>query len=265
MTNIRHVCCLAFALVVAGCSGGDGGSNVNHQNNDNHGPHPVCGNGVIELSTNIDWNETCEELSCTDRCKLDTTLCTGRSPCGNVVINPGETCDGTNVNGFTCSSLGEIWGDGTDSLVCMPNCANINPYVCHRLDERCGDGIVDFGTLGSPGEACDDGPNNSDTIPDACRTNCLTAGCGDGVIDTGEECDDGIYNSNGAPDGCRLYCAPGAPCTCRLAYCGDDVMDTGEECDGRDLGGLDCTDHGYSGGLLACAPDCTIDATGCTP
>ena len=32
------------------------------------------------------------------------------------------------------------------------------------LSSRCGDGVIDLG------EACDDGPSNSDTLPDACRT-----------------------------------------------------------------------------------------------
>ncbi len=48
----------------------------------------------------------------------------------------------------------------------------------------CGDGEVD-----SPREQCDDGGSNSDSTPDACRTACVDAFCGDGVVDTGETCD----------------------------------------------------------------------------
>jgi len=47
----------------------------------------------------------------------------------------------------------------------------------------CGDGNPEAG------EQCDDGTNNSDTAPDACRTDCQAARCGDGVVDTGEACD----------------------------------------------------------------------------
>jgi MYXO-CTERM domain-containing protein len=50
---------------------------------------------------------------------------------------------------------------------------------------RCGDG-----ELGET-EACDDGADNSDTAPNACRSDCQKARCGDGVADTGEACDDG--------------------------------------------------------------------------
>nr|WP_263429547.1 DUF4215 domain-containing protein [Nannocystis pusilla] len=66
----------------------------------------------------------------------------------------------------------------------------------------CGDGIV------SAGEACDDGEDNSDTAPDACRTDCTAASCGDGVVDGGEECDDG---NNADGDGCEATCVAGGP------------------------------------------------------
>lgn len=46
----------------------------------------------------------------------------------------------------------------------------------------CGDGRVD------PGEACDDGDDNSDSTPGACRTTCQPAGCDDGVVDPGLLC-----------------------------------------------------------------------------
>ncbi|RMD83363.1 MAG: hypothetical protein D6815_06795, partial [Candidatus Dadabacteria bacterium] len=83
--------------------------------------------------------------------------------------------------------------------------------------ELCGNGRIDAG------EECDDGPANSDTTPDACRTDCTLASCGDGVVDTGEACDDGPANSDTTPDACRT--------TCVVPYCGDGVPDSGEECD----------------------------------
>jgi len=71
----------------------------------------------------------------------------------------------------------------------------------------CGDGFVD------PGEECDDGAGNSDTEPDACRTDCTLPSCGDGVADParGEECD-------GSDDAaCPGQCLPPGElneCTC---------------------------------------------------
>jgi cysteine-rich repeat protein len=67
------------------------------------------------------------------------------------------------------------------------------------------------------GEQCDNGAQNSNTRPDACRMNCKNARCGDSVIDSGENCD--------PPDGSA--CSP----TCTALLCGNGVVNAGEECD----------------------------------
>jgi cysteine-rich repeat protein len=92
----------------------------------------------------------------------------------------------------------------------------------------CGNGVVELD------EQCDDGAANSDTVPDACRTDCRVAHCADGVIDpgAGEECDDGSGNS-AEPNACRD--------TCLLPTCGDGTQDQGEACDdGNALWGDTC-------------------------
>lgn len=63
----------------------------------------------------------------------------------------------------------------------------------------CGDGIIDANEL------CDDGEQNSDSLPDACRTDCMQARCGDDVVDSNEVCDDGDPRGG---DGCSAYCLP---------------------------------------------------------
>lgn len=120
-----------------------------------------------------------------------------------------------------------------------------------------------------PGEECDDGSNNSDSAPDACRENCLLPGCGDGVLDTGEACDDGNVDEG---DGCSSTCVvfpqpiddnawqcfeedfnscedPCLPVVCSCSE--DDSIDT---CNGAETGG--CVDaacvHLYSGGSGYC-------------
>jgi len=93
-----------------------------------------------------------------------------------------------------------------------------------------------YGVAGSPicgnrivegYEECDNGELNSDSQPNACRTDCVLPRCGDGVIDSGEECDDGGYprNHDLIPDACRS--------NCKKAHCGDGVLDSGEECDDK--------------------------------
>ncbi|MDY0004664.1 MAG: DUF4215 domain-containing protein, partial [Polyangia bacterium] len=94
-------------------------------------------------------------------------------------------------------------------------------------------------------EECDDGAQNSDTIPDACRTDCTLARCGDGVVDTDEACDNGPQNSDMVPDACRPSCLE--------AHCGDGVVDIGrgESCDDGNLE----TDDG-------CSAECLVEYCG---
>ena len=132
-------------------------------------------------------------------------------------------------------------------------------------------------------EQCDNGENNSDELADACRTNCQTASCGDGVLDTGEQCDDGNNIPGDLCDAtCNLeaYCGDGnldsgETCDdgntsnndtclndCSAASCGDGFQWIGnEDCDGTDLGGQECTDVGFAGGTLACTGGCTFDTS----
>ncbi len=68
----------------------------------------------------------------------------------------------------------------------------------------CGDGVVD------PGEACDDGRDNSNSAPDACREDCALASCGDAIVDGGEACDDGAnLGGDGCDPLCRVETGPG--------------------------------------------------------
>jgi hypothetical protein len=79
----------------------------------------------------------------------------------------------------------------------------------------CGNSVVDTG------EACDDGPKNSDTLPDRCRSDCQRSRCGDGVKDSDEACDGKLDDQRA--NACRSGCA--------LPTCGDGVIDNAEECD----------------------------------
>lgn len=95
------------------------------------------------------------------------------------------------------------------------------------VSATCGDWIVQTDV-----EECDNGPGNSDTDPGSCRTNCKEASCGDGVMDPSEACDDG--NTEEA-DGCTNSCH--LPATC-----GDGVLQEGETCDDGNANDTDaCT------------------------
>jgi cysteine-rich repeat protein len=177
-------------------------------------------------------------------------------------VNPREQCDDGNITS----------GDGCDALC---------------IDEFCGDAIDNDGA----NEECDSGANNSDTLPNTCRSNCTLPTCGDSVVDSNEFCDDGnpnsgdgcsssctveacgdgflnifteqcdtgTANSNTAPDACRLDCT--------VPRCGDGVKDSTDICDGADLGTNTCAsaDPNSPAGTLSCNSDCTLNTSQCTP
>ena len=101
----------------------------------------------------------------------------------------------------------------------------------------CGNGVIDGE------EECDDGPANSDSAPNACRTRCVDAYCGDGVVDDGEECDDGDAVDG---DGCD------SDCTRTASVCGNGIVEGDEECDDGNAVDGD-----------GCDSDCTLSAPTC--
>jgi hypothetical protein len=157
----------------------------------------VCGDGTAEGGEQCDG---ADDAACPGLCLPagDANEC--QCPvCGDGDVNqPSEQCDGSDDAAcpgnctFGCECA--ICGDGVaeapaetcdigDDAACPGQCrppADVNECRC----PECGDGDVN-----QPSEQCDDGSGNSDTLPDACRTNCQLPMCGDGVTDSGEDCD----------------------------------------------------------------------------
>ncbi len=117
---------------------------------------PSCGDGVV------DDGEDCDDGNTDDGDGCDSDCASEADTCGNGVVDPGEECDDGNA----------IDGDGCDT-------------DCTLDADVCGDGVV------SDDEECDDGANNSDVLPDHCRSDCELPWCGDGVVDpgSGEQCE----------------------------------------------------------------------------
>lgn len=194
----------------------------------------TCGDGIRAGA------EACDSLA------LPTASCNNNcttSSCGDTLVNPaaGETCDDGNssnnddcLNNCVANVCSDGWirigveqcdGDGAGGAGQTASCDYIgggNPQDCTA--QACGDGYRN--PLSA--EQCDNGGSNSDTAPDACRTDCVNPICGDDVVDTGEACD--FDNSDSAPNRCRTNCQP--------AFCGDGVVDTGEQCDFTGVNGL---------------------------
>lgn len=156
--------------------------------------------------------------------------------CADHNLADGEACDNGEVEGFQCVEgvcVRGFCGDGvldnTEQCDDGEQNSDLNPDACRTTCQHasCGDGVVDPGNS----ESCDEGLLNSDSIPDACRTTCESAHCGDGVVDVTEECDD---NNTSAGDGCGL--------TCLHEACGNGYVDFNEQCDdGNSTAGDGCS------------------------
>ena len=103
---------------------------------------PRCGDGLTQPELGDEGCDDANTVSsdgCNDVCVVEF--------CGDATVQTGERCDdGNATSGDGCSALciGELCGDGTVQTIL--------------------------------GEACDNGAANSDTLANACRTSCLTAG-----------------------------------------------------------------------------------------
>ncbi|MEW5849828.1 MAG: Ig-like domain-containing protein [Myxococcota bacterium] len=143
---------------------------------------------------------------------LDTLQLTGVQPGtgGDVALSNGTITFTPTQDFFGSATFTYTVEDGRGGQ----DTGTVNVTVNNVPD--CGDGLLD------PGEACDNGGSNSDTVPDACRMDCTLAACGDDVTDSGERCDDGNLDNG---DGCDSNCTPTA--------CGNGILTDGETCYAR--------------------------------
>jgi hypothetical protein len=199
---------------------------------------------------------------------VDTSSSTAEcsANCGNGSVDSGEDCDGSDLDGETCTSQGYDGG----SLSCDSSCS-FDVDACYY----CGDGSVDSGEDcdGSDldGESCtsrgyDGGSLSCDSSCNFDEDACYV--CGDGNADSGEDCDgsdlDGESCTSRGYDGGSLSCDSSCNFDEDACYvCGDGNADSGEDCDGSDLDGETCTSLGYDYGSLSCTSSCTFNESGC--
>lgn len=180
--------------------------------------------------------------------------------CGDGILDPGESCDGSDLGAQTCASQGYVAGP----LVCAPSCTF---DTTHCL--RCGNDIVD-----SDDEECDGSDIQGGTCMEhgfasgvlACDSSCRldTSGCdpcGNGEVDPGEDCEGHACLDDGECDPGAPFCVAGAchdgsagdPCTsdaqCPTLLCGPSSCQGGSEGDPC-RGSEDCSDA---------APYCPLD------
>ncbi len=178
---------------------------------------PYCGDGAKNGTEACDDGKNDGSYgTCTPECELAPY-------CGDATLDVGEECD------LGSSNAVDAYGVGACTIRCLAA-----PF--------CGDSAVSA----EYGERCDDGPNNSDTIASACKTDCSgynepPVTCGNGTLDAGEQCDDGAEQNGTADSLCDLRCQ---------WNCGNGMVDHGETCD----------DGINDGSYGTCLPDCSLGA-----
>jgi hypothetical protein len=121
---------------------------------------PECGDGSIDNGEDCDddrlapvYSKSCgyygynggDLVNCSSSCRLDLSQCEASGKCGDGVITTGfEDCEGSNLDGNTCESIGHHAGE----LKCAEDCTwDLSSCL------MCGDGVVqeEFGELYEPG------------------------------------------------------------------------------------------------------------------
>lgn len=191
--------------------------------------------------------------------------------CGDGVLDPGESCDGSDIGDATCSSEGFASGAVSCTDTCEFDTSNCS---------QCGNGSVDpdeqcdGANLGAVGSCADVGLGDASELL-SCTSSCqldygACSSCGDGQVTAPEECDGDVAdiscNDAGVDGEGAVGCSPGCTLdTSACGACGNGVAEDGEACDGADLGGAVCEDlEGFSGGALGCGDDCTFDPQNCS-
>jgi hypothetical protein len=112
----------------------------------------TCGNAIVETGEQCDGanlnTQTCSSqgftnggtLSCSNTCAFNTSSCKTTATCGNGIVDAGEQCDGSSLNGQTCYTRGFNGG----SLGCSQSCT-LDISSC----SKCGNYSIDTG------EECD--------------------------------------------------------------------------------------------------------------
>ncbi|HEV8322087.1 MAG TPA: hypothetical protein VG389_10765 [Myxococcota bacterium] len=208
----------------------------------------------------------------------------GGVTCGDNVHEGTEACDGSDLNGESCTTMGL----GVGTLVCAGDCT-FDTTGC----TTCGNTTIDAaedcdGSATPPVDPLDDcttigmgfvGGTLGCSATCTFDTSLCTAppGCGTDMIISGtEDCDNSAtppipvaedcMTQASLPDGV-LACTAGCVFdTTDCHDCGNNALEGSEVCDGTDLGTSNCdneTAGSFPDGTLGCSATCTYTTTSC--
>jgi hypothetical protein len=205
-----------------------------------------CGNGIREFGEICDGEDflpgaSCQvagfiggELACSPTCDLVTAGCY-MELCGDGLISGTEDCDGTELGGATCATLG-FAPNGDDAVTCDD---------CTFDTTQCSDSICGNENIETGFEVCDGTLFGGET--------CRTQGFFTGTLTCVDDCT-GIDTSD-----------------CVENVCGNGTIEGPELCDGgfasvtcRDVEVPEGDGENFVGGLIGCSETCLeLDTSGC--
>lgn len=119
-----------------------------------------------DFTSNAGTPFTSGSLSCGNDCTIDTSNCMN---CGDAAVTGTEICDGSELNGNTCTSLGMGFTAGT--LGCNNSCSGFDTSNC----TTCGNGNAESST-----EQCDGNDLNGES--------CSSQGFSGGSLSCSSQC-----------------------------------------------------------------------------
>jgi PKD repeat protein len=210
----------------------------------------------------------CDKQGFTGTDQVTVDVAYGGPYCGDGSVNNGEECEGSDLDGESCKSLGFDWG----TLSCNMGGSN----RCTFDTSGCVD-IADPDVSISASPTSGDAPLNTQLTwtttnnPESCTASGDWSGSKD--VDGGNQelkwLDPGTYTFEIECDKQRLSVSDSVTVEVDYAgpYCGDNSLNSSEECDGSLHDGETCQSLGYDRGSLSCnmgeTNRCTFDTTDC--
>ena len=261
----------AFSLLLCQCAKGSGVAS--------------CGDGTCQSSESV---ETCPQ-DCT------------QVGCGNGAVEGDEECDGADLNGATCASLGFATGSVGCTTSCEYNtgfCQSTCNHACESVgDTRCSGNSLEICATNAQScrsweqatdcttnsQVCDDSSGSAvcaDSCSDACTLDdrrctvnmlqrCQTGENGCAQWKDMQDCTLTNWTCTGSgvtatcTDPCTHDCETGAPPQCDVTV----VQTCGTDADNCRIwvDGTDCATLGQncSGGACSCVHECTAGSTRC--
>ncbi|MBO4349501.1 MAG: hypothetical protein J6A01_00960 [Proteobacteria bacterium] len=210
-----------------------------------------------------------------DVCENGTCVAPAQA-CSNGLLEAGESCDKSQLNGKTCADLGYLGGNLSCNASCdfdktgCYECTNDDITQCPADKQKCTSGtcvapdhVITCGDGIAEGkEKCDVGNGVSDFH----GMTCADFGYKYGNIGC-QSCTsfklDGCYECKNSSDCSSSDVCESGTCVAPAQACSNGLLEAGESCDKTNLNDASCVAFGFLGGDLKCNAGCEYDKSAC--